>query len=121
MDAEAGQGVEIDRQGGNEGLALAGLHLRDQPAVQGDAADELDVEVHHVPHQRLAVDEHPAAAQATRGVLHHRVGLGHDLLQILRARHVEAFLDPQERGLRGFDGFQRGFDPGGQRREFPAQ
>ena len=49
MDAESGQGVEIDRQGGDEGLALTGLHFRDHAAVERDAADELDIEVDHLP------------------------------------------------------------------------
>ncbi len=45
MNALAGQGVQIDRQGGDQGLALTGLHLGDHAAVQHDAAHELHVEV----------------------------------------------------------------------------
>jgi len=44
----AGQGVQVDGQGRDQGLALAGLHLGDATAVQDRAADELDVEVPHV-------------------------------------------------------------------------
>ena len=47
MDAVAGQGVEVDGQSGNERLALAGLHLRDLPPVENDAAQQLDVVVPH--------------------------------------------------------------------------
>ncbi len=45
MDAFAGQRVEIDGAGGDQRLALAGLHLGDRAFVQHEAADQLDVEV----------------------------------------------------------------------------
>jgi hypothetical protein len=45
VHALALEGVEVGRQGGDEGLALTGLHLRDVAEVQGRAAHELDVEV----------------------------------------------------------------------------
>ena len=41
MHALAGERVEVGRQNGDEGLALAGLHLRDAALMQHDAADEL--------------------------------------------------------------------------------
>ncbi len=44
MHALAFEGIEIDRQGGDQGLALAGLHLGDLALVQDHAALELDVE-----------------------------------------------------------------------------
>ena len=47
VDAAAGQGVEVGREGGDEGLAFAGLHLRDLALVKDGAADDLDVEVAH--------------------------------------------------------------------------
>ena len=49
VDALAGQGVEVDRQGGHEGLTLTGGHLGNLAAVQHGAADDLHVVVHHVP------------------------------------------------------------------------
>jgi hypothetical protein len=42
--------VQIGRQGRDERLAFAGLHLGDPPFVQHHAADELYVEVAHVEH-----------------------------------------------------------------------
>ena len=45
MHALAGERVEIDRQGGDQGLAFAGLHLGDGAFVQHHAADQLDVEM----------------------------------------------------------------------------
>ena len=45
VDALAGEGVEIDGQRGDEGLAFARLHLGDLAFVQNHAADELHVEM----------------------------------------------------------------------------
>ena len=47
MHTTAGQGIEIGRQGGHQGLALARLHLCDLPVVQHHAADQLHVEMAH--------------------------------------------------------------------------
>ena len=45
VHALAAQRVEVRRQRGDEGLALAGLHLGDVAQVQGGAAHDLHVEV----------------------------------------------------------------------------
>ena len=50
VDALAGQRVQIGRQRRHEGLALAGLHLRDTALMQDDAADDLDAVVTHAEH-----------------------------------------------------------------------
>ena len=47
MDAVAREGVEVDGQGGDQGLALAGLHLGDLPLMKNDTAEQLDVVVPH--------------------------------------------------------------------------
>ena len=47
VDALAGEGVEVGRQGGDERFSLARLHLGDLALVEDGAADELDVEVAH--------------------------------------------------------------------------
>ncbi len=47
VDASAGQGVEVGRRGGHEGLAFTGLHFGDVAQVEGGATHELDVEVTH--------------------------------------------------------------------------
>ncbi len=39
-----GKTVEVERQRGDEGLALTGLHLGDVALVQDDSAHHLDVE-----------------------------------------------------------------------------
>ena len=45
VHAAAGERVQIDRQGGDQRLALAGLHLGDLAVVQHHAADQLHVEM----------------------------------------------------------------------------
>ena len=48
VDALAFEGIEIGRQGGDEGLAFTGLHFGDFAFVKHHAADQLHVEVAHV-------------------------------------------------------------------------
>ncbi len=45
MHAAFKQGIEIDRQGSDQRLALAGLHLGDLALVQDHATNELHVEM----------------------------------------------------------------------------
>ena len=45
VDAAAGERIEIDGEGGDQRLALAGLHLGDAALVQHHAADHLHVEM----------------------------------------------------------------------------
>ena len=45
MDALARERVEIDRQGRDQRLAFAGLHLGDHAAMEDDAAHQLHVEM----------------------------------------------------------------------------
>ena len=59
VDALAGQRVEIDRQGCDQRLAFAGLHLGDIAFVQHHAADQLHVE--------MALPERPLGRLADRG------------------------------------------------------
>ena len=80
VDALAGERVQVGGQGGDEGLALARLHLRDHPAVQDHAADELDVEVAHV-------EDAPAA------LAHDREGLGQQVVEARALREPLAELD----------------------------
>ena len=68
VHAAAGQGVQIHRHGGDQGLALAGLHLGDGALVEHDRAHDLDVERAHAggPLGRLPRD---------------REGLGHEVVE----------------------------------------
>ena len=70
VHAVAGQGVQVGRQGRDQGLALAGLHLGDLALVQHHAADQLDVEVAHL-------------ERADRGFAHGRERLRQQVVQRL--------------------------------------
>ena len=86
VGAVAFEGVQVERQRGDERLALAGLHLGDLALVEDDAADELDVEVAHadVPPRCLAHDgegfgQDVVHALAVGQALAELVGLGAQL------------------------------------------
>ena len=68
VHALAAQRVQVGRQRRHEGLALAGAHLGDLALVQGDAADQLHVEVAHL-------------EGAARRLAHHRKGLRQQLIE----------------------------------------
>ena len=68
VHALALQGIEVARQGGDQGLALAGAHLGDLAHVQHHAADQLHVVVAHAQH-------------AHAGLATHGKGLGQDLVE----------------------------------------
>ena len=107
MDPAPAEGVEINRERGHEGLAFAGRHFRDPAPVQNHAADELDIEMDHVPCERLVADGDPAADHAPRRIFHHgkclgkkRVQLGGQDLGVLDLR--EPVLPFQGLGPEGF-------------------
>ena len=83
MRAATGERVEIERQRRDERLAFARRHFRDPAAVQDDPADQLHIEVHHVPGHRLVADLERLLAfrQAARRVFHHRKGFRKDLIE----------------------------------------
>ena len=97
VDPASGKRVEECRQGSDERLAFAGGHFRDHAAVQGDAADELHVEGHHLPAQGVIAHRDVGAAHAAAGILHHGERLGQDGLQF--ARQFGVVLDGGELGL----------------------
>ena len=70
VGALAGEGVQVQRQGGHQGLAFTGAHLGDLALVQGNAADQLDVVM------ALTVG-------ALAGFTHGREGLRQQVIQCL--------------------------------------
>ena len=80
MHAGAVEGVEIDRQGRDQGLALAGLHLGDLAAMEDDSAEDLDVEV-------------ALAEGALGGLAHGGEGFHQDFVQGLAG--LEALAEPR--------------------------
>ena len=111
MHALAVEGVEIDRQGGDQRLAFAGLHLGDLALVQDHAAHELHVEVAlaeralgRLAHRGEGLDQQVVQGLALGQALAEFGGLGAQLLVgelgelrlervDLRHRLVEAFDD----------------------------
>ena len=77
----AGEGVEVERERGDEGLALAGGHLGNLALVERDAADELHIVVHHVPREFVLAHGNLAAVEATGGVLYDGKSLGQKLVE----------------------------------------
>ena len=63
MGAFAFEGVEIDRQGRDQGLALTCFHFGDPALVQDHSADELHVEM---PHVELAAGHLPTDRESFR-------------------------------------------------------
>ena len=70
VDAGAGEPVQVERECGDERLALTGLHLGDVALVQDDAAHHLDV-------------EHPLLRLAPARLAHGGVGLEEQLVERL--------------------------------------
>ena len=68
MHALAGEGVQVNGQGGHQGFALAGAHLGDAGPVQHNAAQNLHGEMLHA--------QHPPA-----GLAADREGGGQDIVQ----------------------------------------
>ncbi|KAF1057264.1 MAG: hypothetical protein GAK45_02501 [Pseudomonas citronellolis] len=68
MHALAGQRIQVDRQGTDQGLAFTGTHFCDHALVQGHATDQLDIEVAHA-HDTLA------------GLTGHGEGFGQQLVE----------------------------------------
>ena len=81
LGVAAGQGVEVKRERGHQGFALARGHLGDLALVQRDAADQLHVIVHHVPRQLVFADGDLAAEKAAGGIFDNRESLGQELVQ----------------------------------------
>jgi hypothetical protein len=68
VDPVALESVQIGGHGGDEGLALTGLHLGDHPPVEGQGTDHLDVVV-------------PLTEYATSRLAHDCEGLDQDVVE----------------------------------------
>ena len=75
--------IEIGRQGGDEGLAFAGAHLRDPALMQRDAAHELHEEGTHPEHSRRRFSHD---AESLREDVVERRARGEPLLEDARLR-----------------------------------
>ena len=68
VHAASAEGIQVDRESGDQGFSFASFHFGDLPLVQNHAADQLHVEVAHVEH-------------APAGLAHHREGLHQQFFQ----------------------------------------
>ena len=123
----ASQGVEVEGQGGNEGLAFAGRHLGDLILVEGHAPDELDVEMDHLPSQLMFADGGSGAAETAGGVLDDREGLGEEGVKgftlgvaILELLRLAAELVVRQFLVLGFEGVDPLDDGRALTEEFPV-
>ena len=95
--AFAFEGVQVERQGGGQGFALACAQLGDAALVQVDAADELHVVVAH-------------AQGALAGFAHGGKGFGQERVQAFAIREARAeFVRFGAQGF-GAEGFEAGFE-----------
>ena len=62
MRAATGERVQIKGQRRHKCLAFSRRHFGDPAAVQDDAAEQLHVEVHHVPNHRLIANHETVLA-----------------------------------------------------------
>ena len=58
VHATAAEGVQVDRQGGDQRFSFAGLHFGDSAFVQNHASDELHVKVPHVQNATAGFADH---------------------------------------------------------------
>ena len=121
MNAEASQGIEENREGGDEGFPFTGLHFCDHPAVEGDAANQLDVEMYHLPFHGMLVYHDFAAAKAAGCIFDHGIGFGQDSFEILGAGFPEASFDLMKCGFCSLNRGDRADNACRERRELTAK
>ena len=84
MRASASERVQVKRQRRDQGFTFAGRHLRDSAPVQNNTAEQLHVEVHHVPDHRLIAHREAVSPilEPARGVFHHRKCFRQDFIEL---------------------------------------
>ena len=87
------QRIQVQRQGGDEGLALARRHLGDAAEMKLDAAHELYVVGHHVPRQLVAGDHELRPEEAPGRDANGGERFGEDLVERLRDRGAQLTFD----------------------------
>ena len=82
MNPPPGEGVQVNRERRDEGLAFASRHFRNAASVQNDAADQLYIKMNHVPEQRLVANHDLLAAQPPGRIFYDSKGLGQDRIEL---------------------------------------
>ena len=70
VNAAPGESIQVDRTSCDESFAFTGRHFSDLAFVQDDSADELNIEMNHVPDDLLVTDQNRSC---------HRAGVPHSL------------------------------------------
>ena len=82
MDAASREGIQVNGQRADERLALAGGHFCDAAAMKNHAADELHIEMNHVPGEGISAHYEFASTEPAGAVFHHRECLGKYRIQL---------------------------------------
>jgi hypothetical protein len=77
------RGVQVERERGDERLALARGHLGDAPLMQRHATDELYVVRHHVPDEVVTRHRHGRPHQPPARLAHGGIRLGQQVVEHL--------------------------------------
>ncbi len=82
--ASASERVQVKRQRCDQSFTFAGRHFRDSTPVQNDTAEQLHVEVHHVPDHRLIAYREAVSPilEPTGSVFHHRKCFRQDFIEL---------------------------------------
>ena len=104
VHAFAREGVQEHRERGHEGLALARRHFRDLTLVQGDAADELDVIVDHVPGDLVAAGQPVVAEDGLVALDIHEIVVHRQISVELRGRDRDGLVLLEAAGRALHDG-----------------
>ncbi len=81
VNATPGKSVEVNRTGRDESFTLTGRHFSNLAFVQHNPADELNIEMDHVPDDRLVTDKDGFAAEPARRILYEGERLGQNRVQ----------------------------------------
>ena len=88
LDVLASKCIQVQRKRGYESFALARLHLGDCAAMKNDSSDQLNIERHHVPSERVAADFAARPHETAAGVLDKCVSLRKNGIKRLSAPHA---------------------------------
>ena len=84
MDAASREGIQVNGQRADERFALAGGHFGNAAAVQHHAADQLHIEMNHVPGEGISAHYEFASTESAGAVFYHSEGLGKYCIQLGR-------------------------------------
>ena len=76
VNSHPGESVEKDGERCDESFTLTGCHFRNHAAVKSDTSNKLNVEVHHLPLDRMIADVPLLTAETASRVFHNGVCLG---------------------------------------------